>query len=156
MKTGFLKNNQSKLAFVAVNALLTVEFVLLLDLIVSFLFRVSLSSVWFPVALMAFFLLFSFLPVKDLKRRMALSAVPLVIGLLITGLYFTVDLSCRKYCDYKTINYPSEKVFSDKKVMIIVPHEDDDLNLVSGVIEKYIANGSEILTVFVTNGDFFD
>ena len=36
--------------------------------------------------------------------------------------------------------------------MVIVPHEDDDLNLVSGVIEKYVENGSEIYTVFATNG----
>lgn len=45
--------------------------------------------------------------------------------------------------------------FQDKNVMIIVPHEDDDINLMGGVIENYIKGGSEVRVVFATNGDYY-
>ena len=38
--------------------------------------------------------------------------------------------------------------------MVIVPHQDDDINLVGGLIELYTENGSEVSVVFTTNGDF--
>lgn len=37
--------------------------------------------------------------------------------------------------------------------MVIVPHEDDDLNLMAGELEQYVAGGSTVRVVFVTNGD---
>lgn len=45
-------------------------------------------------------------------------------------------------------------VFEDKSVMVIVPHQDDDINLVGGLIEPYIENNSEVTVVFTTNGDY--
>lgn len=156
MKTGFIKKRKEKIACTTVNTLLTVEYVFVLDLIVTCLFRAYWSPFLFPAALIAAFIAFSILPIKNIKKRMALSFIPPLLIFLIAGIYFAVDLSLRKQCDYKTIHYPSEEFFSDKKVMVIVPHEDDDLNLVGGVIEKYVENGSEIFIVFATNGDYFD
>ena len=37
--------------------------------------------------------------------------------------------------------------------MILVPHEDDEINLAGGVIEEYLKHGSEVYVVFSTNGD---
>ncbi|MEN6417450.1 MAG: PIG-L family deacetylase [Clostridiaceae bacterium] len=45
-------------------------------------------------------------------------------------------------------------VFANRRVMLIVPHEDDEINLLSGVMELYAAAGSEVYVVFVTNGDY--
>lgn len=45
------------------------------------------------------------------------------------------------------------EVFADRRVMLIVPHEDDEINVLSGVMEQYVAAGSELIVVFVTNGD---
>ena len=156
MTTDTIKKNKAGIAAVAVNLLLTGEYVLALDLFATGILRVSLSSLLFPVALIALFVLISCLPVACLKKRMALSLLPPAVFLLIAVFYAAVYGCFHGYCDYKPIQYGTEKVFSDKKVMVIVPHEDDDLNVVSGVIEKYIENGSEIYTVFTTNGDLYN
>lgn len=46
-------------------------------------------------------------------------------------------------------------LFEDKKVMIIVPHQDDDINLVGGLIEQYTQGSNEVSVVFSTNGDYW-
>ena len=43
--------------------------------------------------------------------------------------------------------------FADKRIMLIVPHQDDDLNVLGGTIEEYVRYGSEVYVVYVTNGD---
>lgn len=43
--------------------------------------------------------------------------------------------------------------FSGKNVMVIVPHQDDELNLAEGLIEQYTKNDSRVMIVFATNGD---
>ncbi len=43
--------------------------------------------------------------------------------------------------------------FRNKKVLVFVPHEDDEVNLVGGVIERYVSGGSEAFLCFSTNGD---
>lgn len=47
----------------------------------------------------------------------------------------------------------STSLFDSKNVMVIVPHQDDDINLVGGLIEQYTQNGSDVTVVFSTNGD---
>ncbi len=44
-------------------------------------------------------------------------------------------------------------IFSNKNVMIIIPHQDDDILLVGGLIEEYAKNKSNVSVVFTTNGD---
>lgn len=46
-------------------------------------------------------------------------------------------------------------LFRDKNVMILVPHQDDEINLAGGLIEQYIDGGSDVSVVFTTNGDRF-
>ena len=47
-------------------------------------------------------------------------------------------------------------LFDNKKVMIIIPHQDDDINLMCGLIEQYTENNSEVSVIFTTNGDYYD
>ena len=58
------------------------------------------------------------------------------------------------------INYPGNDAFSvsttlfdNKNVLIVVPHQDDDTNLMGGLIEQYTRGNSEVSVVFLTNGD---
>ena len=44
-------------------------------------------------------------------------------------------------------------LFDNKNVLVIVPHQDDDINLVGGLIEQYTHQGSDVTVVFSTNGD---
>ena len=59
----------------------------------------------------------------------------------------------------KSAEYAGEEpcpiIYRNKSVMIIIPHPDDDLNLMAGVIENYLDNGSTVNVVFTTNGDKF-
>mgnify|MGYP001625199153 CR=1 FL=1 len=42
----------------------------------------------------------------------------------------------------------------NKKIMIIVPHEDDELNLAGGILNSHFINKKNIILVFTTNGDY--
>ena len=55
-----------------------------------------------------------------------------------------------RYIDVET---GKEALYDGKRVMLIVPHEDDDLNVLGGVLEEYLRHGSELFVVFMTNGD---
>lgn len=56
--------------------------------------------------------------------------------------------------DYAVSDSKAE-LYSGKKVMLLVPHQDDEINLLGGVIEEYVNYGSEIWVVFSTNGDYY-
>lgn len=45
-------------------------------------------------------------------------------------------------------------LYADRKVMLLVPHQDDDINVLGGVLEEYVKYGSEVTVVFSTNGDY--
>ncbi len=55
---------------------------------------------------------------------------------------------------YTDVNHTKSNVFENKKILMIVPHQDDDVNLMGGVIEQFISCGSEVYVAFSTNGDF--
>lgn len=44
--------------------------------------------------------------------------------------------------------------FSGQRVMVLVPHQDDEINLAGGILEQYTAAGSEVWLVYATNGDY--
>ena len=44
-------------------------------------------------------------------------------------------------------------LFENKTVLVVVPHQDDDINLVGGLIDQYTQSGSQVSVVFTTNGD---
>lgn len=44
--------------------------------------------------------------------------------------------------------------FSGKKVLVLIPHQDDELNLAGGILEQYVQTGSEVTLVYSTNGDY--
>ncbi len=56
--------------------------------------------------------------------------------------------------DYREVDNGKADVFADRRVMIVVPHQDDEINLAGGVIEEYIRYGSEVYVVYATNGDY--
>lgn len=46
------------------------------------------------------------------------------------------------------------EIYADKSVLLIVPHQDDDINLMGGMIEEYVRYKSDVRICFYTNGDF--
>ena len=55
---------------------------------------------------------------------------------------------------YAANSMDKQQLFGGKKVMLIVPHEDDDLNLLSGTLDEYLRYQSDFYVVFMTNGDY--
>lgn len=56
--------------------------------------------------------------------------------------------------EYRSSDQGKAALFADRKVLVIAPHQDDDLNIASGVMEEYLRYGSQVRVLFVTNGDF--
>ena len=55
---------------------------------------------------------------------------------------------------YAQVDDGKAALYGGRKVLIIAPHEDDELNMASGVIEEYIKYGSQVHLLFATNGDY--
>ena len=47
------------------------------------------------------------------------------------------------------------KIFKDKKILIFCPHEDDEINLVGGLLLELKKINCHIRVVFSTNGDYY-
>lgn len=43
---------------------------------------------------------------------------------------------------------------SGKKVLVIVPHEDDEINVAGSLMYHYVQSGAEVFCAFTTNGDY--
>lgn len=82
---------------------------------------------------------------------LGLPAVLAVMGLAIFLFWRSFSLNAR----YETVDAGKEQLYADRRVMLIVPHEDDEINILGGVMEEYVKYGSEVYLVFVTNGDFY-
>ena len=55
---------------------------------------------------------------------------------------------------YREVDSGKDALFSGKNVLLIVPHEDDDINVLGGVIDEYLQYGSRLTVAFMTNGDY--
>lgn len=99
------------------------------------------------ITTVAFIICFSF-SFFIVTKASLLIAVTLVFVLVITSSLFV-----KKREAYRDFEAGKEEFFANQRVMILVPHEDDDINLAGGVIEEYLKYGSEVYVVFTTNGD---
>ena len=78
-----------------------------------------------------------------------LAAVCIALGVL--AAYYRDFKSCSVY---QSVDSGKSGLFSGKKVLVVVPHQDDDLNVMGGVFEEFIKYGSQVKVLFVTAGDF--
>ncbi len=84
-------------------------------------------------------------------RRAVLGLTALVLALLlgVFGQLFFFASSAR----YGAPEEGKEALFGGRDVMVIAPHEDDELSMLGGTLEAYVRYGSTVRLVFVTNGD---
>lgn len=79
-----------------------------------------------------------------------------LLGLILTGtilFYGSLNIFSKTsgYQDADVGNVKS--FFENQKVMLIVPHQDDEMNVMGGALEEYVRHGSEVYVVYFTNGD---
>ena len=96
-----------------------------------------------------------------MKKNKLILFVIFVILIAIGGMSYYKNNSLRraennpKFFYGMTIETETEKtLFADKKVLVFVPHEDDDVNLMGGLLENYVKYGSAVYVVFASNGDY--
>ena len=141
------------------NITLSILMSLVLSVFIDFVFTFLLKMMISPFVILFLFicmgLLLFFIKQITIRKK-------LIICIVFVAIISITSLSCYGiYSHYynKAEYYQTEgfdnSIFTNKKVMVIVPHEDDDINLVGGVIENYIESGSEVFPVFITNGDAF-
>lgn len=95
--------------------------------------------------------------VRSFKTTKAVSILGIVcaVWLLLVFICGRAEDSFRENQRYLSPPDTKAEVFSGKKVMLLVPHQDDEINLLGGVIEEYVRYGSELTVVYSTNGDYY-
>lgn len=114
-----------------------------------------------------------FIHAEDYENQLELMLMPLFISPIISSfiktslhliflpivfliIFLAVEAIRRKYKKAEVPLSESEdksELYANKSVLLIVPHQDDDINLMGGIIEEYIKYKSDIRICFYTNGD---
>lgn len=146
--------NRENILTVGIAAVFAAEVLLMIDAAVVF-FGGRLSLM-FAAGLFAVLLLAAAIMTVKKKKWMVASAIgiPLTICLIVGSGYacwksFSIDAV------YDAQDSGKHQIYGERKIMVIVPHQDDELNILGGVMEEYTRYGSDIYPVFITNGDYY-
>ena len=85
-------------------------------------------------------------------KWIAVAAIPALCALAVLSAIL-IWKSFLPHAVYQETDFGKEALYGGKRVMLVVPHEDDDQNVLGGVLEQYVKYGSEVYVVFLTNGD---
>lgn len=90
------------------------------------------------------------------KKKLLIAAAAVAAIILIGIPVYKRETKLLYFTPYRnTASSFSEDYFAGKKVLLVVPHEDDEYNIGSGIMEKYVDCASQVKIVFVTNGDMY-
>lgn len=139
------------------NLILDIEIFTLLDV---FFIMINKPLKYYPLAALIVAVAVHLLGVKlkgfNPDARFKTAGIILCASAIIgAGLVLGMNLY-GKSLTYKNEEVGKEKAFSNKSVMLIVPHPDDDINVLGGVTEEFIKYSSDVRVVFVTNGDAWE
>lgn len=89
---------------------------------------------------------------KKKKRAVLIVLMTLVLAVLAVVCVYETELNKLDSNDGVDNSFYDSQ-FKNKKVMVIVPHEDDDLLISGQVLPPMYKNGADVRVVFATNGD---
>lgn len=89
---------------------------------------------------------------KKKKRAVLIVLMALVLAVLAVVCVYETELNKLDSNDGVDNSFYDSQ-FKNKKVMVIVPHEDDDLLISDQVLPPMYKNGADVRVVFATNGD---
>lgn len=134
--------------FVAFTMSMLVDLVLVVNFLA--LSMVRFAAVFIGCIVLSF--LFSVFGKKTYK--ILAGGLSLAVWLLLAaGFLCWNDVSAQ--LDYVSADNGKTELYGSQRVMLLVPHQDDDINVLGGVIEEYTKYGSEVYIVFSTNGDYY-
>ncbi len=92
--------------------------------------------------------------VKRKKKKRAVLIVLMALVLAVLAVVCVYETELNKLDTNDSVgNSFYDSQFKNKKVMVIVPHEDDDLLISGQVLPSMYKNGADVRVVFATNGD---
>ena len=89
---------------------------------------------------------------KPALRKWMLVAALTLLGLFLAGGFLLYALVHSGYAAVENSVFASA-YYRDRKVLVLVPHEDDEVNLAFGVIDSFVRGGSDVTVAFLTNGE---
>lgn len=136
----------------ALSAVLAAELFVILDCAAVF-FQLRMVPAVFFCVLGALFVGIHFCKVLTVKRKVRLCLGLLVLVLAICAVSWAVWYPFQKNAAYRDVDEGKSRLYADRSVMVIVPHQDDEANILAGVLEAFADYGSQTRVVYVTNGD---
>lgn len=149
----FLEKVKKCLIGLFLSGVLAGEITVLLDLLVSWL-GLDPQRIHFVCCFAGILLAWLVFPgVTNKRRTVAAIGIPLTI-LILSAAGFLLWHSFSENAAYRNVDDGKAQLYADHRVMLIVPHEDDEINVLGGVMEEYVTYGSTVYPVFVINGDY--
>ncbi|MGI5976251.1 MAG: PIG-L family deacetylase [Candidatus Limivicinus sp.] len=103
----------------------------------------------FSVSLIAAVVLSIFKPAAVKRTALVLTILLLLTAAVLWGIW----ASFSKNGVYRETDDGKGSIYGGKKVLAMVPHEDDEVNILGGVLEQYVKYGSQVYVAYLTNGD---
>ena len=72
----------------------------------------------------------------------------------ITGIKFQLEKGMTAKVSEVHFDGVDAKVKHHKRILVMAPHEDDEMLMAGGVMNRAVANGDEVYVVYATNGDY--
>lgn len=127
------------------------EITILLDFLLV-LFGHHFKLRWYLLCALLFFIIFCIIGYSHGFNLVVLCIV-LLIPTLIGIWHFFIKYEVHKSQSFEDVDNGKKELYGGKRVLVVVPHQDDEINLLGGVFEEYLKYGSEIFPVYViTNG----
>lgn len=136
----------------AASGMLAAAAFVVLDSLAVFLELRMVPAVFFCI-LSALFVLFQFCKVFTLRRKGKLLLGLAAMAALVCALSWAIWYPFQKNGAYADPDMGKEALYGGRDVMVIVPHQDDEANILGGVLEEFRDYGSNVRVVFSTNGD---
>lgn len=131
--------------------ILAIEITILLDFLLVLLGH-HFKLRWYLLCALLLSILFCISGYFHELYRVALWIVPTITALMGTFCFF-IKYETHNFKSFEDVDNGKRELYGDKRVLVVVPHQDDEINLLGGVFEEYLKYGSEIFPVYViTNG----
>lgn len=142
---------KKKIGSAFLSLFLAAQLMVLLD-VAAVLWDKPFSVKKFALCYLAVFLFLHFVPfiTKKVRKIAAISLmVVFVCGTMVVPCWYAFSQNAV----YDAPDSGKAALYGGKEVMLFVPHQDDEINVMGGVLEEYVKYGSDVRVVFSTNGD---